>query len=73
VRPGARLTDAQVSVLSAIAVKGYTSVGLIAESAGFTAGVTQRILDALTRRNLVTPTASGYVVTPRSLRTLEAQ
>jgi DNA-binding MarR family transcriptional regulator len=73
VKPGARLTAAQVRVLNAIAHKGYTSVAMIADSAGLSCGVAQHTLDALTRRNLVIPTASGYVTTPRAVRTLATQ
>ena len=71
--PGVRLTETQVRVLTAITHKGYTSLSLIAESAGLNPGLAQRVLDALTRRNLVIPTESGYVVTARAVRTLAAQ
>ncbi len=72
-RPGNRLTAAQMRVLEAVARKGYTSLGMIADSAGMTCYVAQHTLDALTRRALVTPTASGYQPLPRALLTLEVQ
>lgn len=72
-RPGARLSTSQVLVLTAVALKGYTSLALIAESVQLSPAVTQRVLNALTRRNLVTPTESGYAPLPRAVRTLAAQ
>lgn len=76
-RVGNRLTAAQCRVLGAVALKGYISIAAIADSAELPIGAAQRTLDALTRRNLVSPvdliSGIGYVQTPRARRVLEAQ
>lgn len=68
-----RLSPSQILVLTAVAFKGYTSLSLIAESVEMPPHRAQRVLDALTRRSLVTPTDSGYVASGLALRTLAAQ
>lgn len=76
-RPGNRLSPAQVRVLTAVDRQGYISVPAIAESAGLSALVAQHTLDALTRRSLVSPvdlqSGVGYVPTPRASSCLDAQ
>lgn len=76
-RPGNRLTDAQISVLTAVVKKGYITLEAIAMSAGMTSYVAQHTLDALTRRSLVSPvdlqSGIGYVQTKRARACLEAQ
>jgi hypothetical protein len=76
-RPGNRLSAAQVRVLTAVVKKGYITLEAIAASAGLSPYIAQHTLDALTRRSLVSPvdlqSGIGYVQTPRARSCLENQ
>jgi len=77
-RTGARLTSAQINVLTLVVEGLYRSPIQIAARLKCTVYVAQHILDALTRRNLVTPiSVSGaplvYQAMPRAARTLASQ
>ena len=77
-RVGARLTQAQIDVLTLVVEGRYRSPAQIAARLKCTRYVAQHILDALTRRNLVTPIALAgaplaYDPMPRAERTLASQ
>jgi len=75
---GARLTQAQIDVLTLVVEGLYKSPAQIAARLKCTRYVAQHVLDALTRRNLVTPRSIPgapliYEPMPRAKKTLAAQ